>query len=50
MGEKTEFVLRVLTIGIGATIIMDLWNFAAKTVWDSIIEFCFSRTLDRPPV
>lgn len=33
MGEVSEFVLRVALIGIGATLILDLWSFFLQTVF-----------------
>ncbi|MDP1826093.1 MAG: DUF2938 domain-containing protein [Archangium sp.] len=41
MNEKTEFVLRVLVIGVGATMVMDLWALVLKQFGVPSLNFAF---------
>lgn len=41
MSEKTEFILKVLFIGIGATVIMDLWLFLLRQAGVSTLNMSF---------
>lgn len=41
MSEKIEFLLKVLFIGIGATVIMDLWLFFLRQVGVSTLNMAF---------
>ncbi|MBL8935660.1 MAG: DUF2938 domain-containing protein [Archangium sp.] len=41
MNEKTEFLTRTLTLGIGATLTMDLWAFVLRRLGVPSLNFAF---------
>ena len=50
MGDKMEFIWRVLAIGIGATIFMDLWALLLKRFGIPSLNFAFlGRWIGRLP-
>jgi len=47
MPYTSEFVLRALFIGVGATIVMDLWALLLKQLGIPSLNPRFTRSLDR---
>lgn len=41
MTERTEFLLKVLFIGIGATVVMDLWLYSLRQLGVSTLNMAF---------